>query len=196
MTRRHAKIDEQLLAEKLRQLQSTRDPAAFEGIVDMVMDYVYAQSYSRTRDSEKARDLTQEVFATFAAKYSAIREPDRLLSWFRGTVWKCLRTVTKGMQEILTDPVELDARYSLYAAKTPSQLAADAEDRACLARDLQAALKTLTPRQRACLVLKYIEDLSPQEIAHCVGVSKKQVFEFCSKGLRKLAKSEWRLKHT
>lgn len=53
--------------------------------------------------------------------------------------------------------------------------------------DLQAQLARLSPRERACLVLRYYEDLTVDAIASELGISSGSVKRYLSDGLAKMA---------
>jgi len=53
--------------------------------------------------------------------------------------------------------------------------------------DLQDELRKLTPRERACLVLRYYDDLKVDDIADTLGISAGAVKRYLSDGLAKMA---------
>lgn len=53
--------------------------------------------------------------------------------------------------------------------------------------DLQAQLMKLTPRERACIVLRYYEDLKVDDIADTLEISAGAVKRYLSDGLAKMA---------
>lgn len=53
--------------------------------------------------------------------------------------------------------------------------------------DLQEELRKLTPRERACLVLRYYEDLKVDDIAETLELSSGAVKRYLSDGLSKMA---------
>lgn len=53
--------------------------------------------------------------------------------------------------------------------------------------DLRDQLLKLTPRERACLVLRYYEDLKVDDIAEWLGISPGAVKRYLSDGLAKMA---------
>jgi len=55
---------------------------------------------------------------------------------------------------------------------------------------LLAGLATIPPRQRACLVLRYFDDLSESETAHALGISVGTVKSQASKALASLRVDE------
>jgi RNA polymerase sigma factor (sigma-70 family) len=55
--------------------------------------------------------------------------------------------------------------------------------------DLNEELRKLTPRERACLVLRYYDDLKVDDIADTLGLSPGTVKRYLSDGLAKMAVS-------
>jgi RNA polymerase sigma factor (sigma-70 family) len=53
--------------------------------------------------------------------------------------------------------------------------------------DLHGELQKLTPRERACLVLRYYDDLKVDDIAETLGLSSGAVKRYLSDGLAKMA---------
>ncbi len=53
--------------------------------------------------------------------------------------------------------------------------------------DLQGGLRHLSPRERACVVLRYYEDLKVDDIAERLGISSGTVKRYLSDALAKLA---------
>ena len=53
--------------------------------------------------------------------------------------------------------------------------------------DLHGELRKLTPRERACLVLRYYDDLTVADIADTLGISAGTVKRYLSDGLAKMA---------
>lgn len=53
--------------------------------------------------------------------------------------------------------------------------------------DLHEELRKLTPRERACLVLRYYDDLKVDDIAQTLGISSGAVKRYLSDGLAKMA---------
>jgi RNA polymerase sigma factor (sigma-70 family) len=53
--------------------------------------------------------------------------------------------------------------------------------------DLHKELRKLSPRERACLVLRYYDDLKVDDIAEALGISSGAVKRYLSDGLAKMA---------
>jgi RNA polymerase sigma-70 factor (sigma-E family) len=124
-----------------------------------------------TGDRQRAEDLVQEALAKVAMRWSRLRgtNPDAYartvmyhdhVSWWR-----------KRRHEVLTS----------YDVEQPG--AAPEPERRIL---LLAALRALTPRQRAVIVLRYFEDLSERQAAEVLGVSVGTVKSTTHLSLRRL----------
>jgi RNA polymerase sigma factor (sigma-70 family) len=77
----------------------------------------------------------------------------------------------RGIRHLVDDPVSVDA---------PSE----ASD---LRLDLATRLRALSPRQSACIVLRYYEDLTVDQIASTLGISPGAVKRYLSDALRALS---------
>lgn len=55
-----------------------------------------------------------------------------------------------------------------------------------LADEVEAALATLAPRERACVVLRHLDDLSVRDVADTLGLSEGAVKRYTSDGVRTL----------
>ena len=128
-----------------------------------------------TGDRHRAEDLVQEALTQVAVRWSRLRDghPDAYarqvivrgnISWWR-----------KHRHEVVLD------LYDEVGATTTR--AEDTADRRII---LDRALDTLTPRQRATVVLRYYDDLSERETAEALGVSTGTVKSQTHLALRRL----------
>lgn len=92
---------------------------------------------------------------------------------------------------ILNASLDRGRRVSLWRRIAPGQYVPDeipGADAAADARlDLHGELRKLTPRERACLVLRYYDDLKVDDIAETLGISSGAVKRYLSDGLAKMA---------
>ncbi|MCU1584596.1 MAG: sigma-70 family polymerase sigma factor [Microbacteriaceae bacterium] len=80
------------------------------------------------------------------------------------------------------------SRWRRIAHLTAAADTTDSADSASDSRiDLMAELRTLAPRERACVVLRYYEDLKVDDIAEWLAISPGAVKRYLSDGLAKLA---------
>lgn len=126
---------------------------------------------------DDADDLVQEaVIATFSRQ----RRFD--------SVGHAERYVRRAIATRYVDRVRKDSasRARERAAAVPEAVG-DATMRVEARDAVDQALATLPPRARACVVLRYLEDLSVRETAHTLGLSEGAVKRYCSDGLASMA---------
>jgi RNA polymerase sigma-70 factor (sigma-E family) len=129
------------------------------------------------RDVATAEEIVQD---TFIAMHDAWRQPqddEKALSYLR-------QSVVNRSRSVLRHRVVVDRN-----APKPSPDMPSAEQGACSLLERSAviaALRTLPPRQREALVLKYYADLSDAQIAAAMGISKGAVKSHTARGLATL----------
>jgi RNA polymerase sigma-70 factor (sigma-E family) len=118
---------------------------------------LFRSAYLLTGQREAAEDLLQTVLARVARRWTRIDGPPeayvrRALFHEQASIWRRGRQVLPGRVPDAAAPGD-------HAASTDLRLS------------LAAALRTLTARQRAVIVLRYVEDLSEREVAAVLDVS-------------------------
>jgi RNA polymerase sigma-70 factor (sigma-E family) len=119
-------------------------------------------------DWHQAEDLVQ---VSFAKLYASWRRVDHPVTWLRQVL---VRT--------WVDETRRPHRRERPTAALPDSAAvpgADVEERELL----RAALRDVPPRQRACLVLRFYDDLSVAETARVLGCTEGTVKSQTSRGL-------------
>ncbi|WP_370633976.1 RNA polymerase sigma factor [Deinococcus sp. RIT780] len=164
--------------ELLERLTAGEERAWFE----FVQEYegrMYGYLYRLEGNSEDALDLTQEVFYRAWRSIRTFRAGERVLPWLyqvaRNTQIESHRR--KQLQRFSLEQAREDVGFEVTSEKrSPMQAAesADAQDR------VQRALQQLPPEYREAVVLRFMEDLSYDEIAQIQGVAlgtaKSRVF--------------------
>jgi RNA polymerase sigma-70 factor (sigma-E family) len=141
--------------------------------VQAVWPRLYRTAYLMLGDHQLAEDLVQTSLAKTYASWRKVKDPaaapayarvvlaNTAASWFRRRSWR-----NEQPTETLPDPsVEHD----------PSTRTAVVD-----------GLATLTPKQRAVIVLRYYDDLSVREVAHALGISEGTVKSQTSHALARL----------
>ena len=130
-----------------------------------------------TRDPTVAEDLAQETFVRVAPRAGTLGAEE---------VRPYLRTVALNLWKNRL-------RRIAYEARARNRLVERHQDRGSLEErdEMWAAISRLPPRQRACLVLRFYEDLSIRDTARLLGCSEGTVKSQTSKALGKLRR-EWR----
>ena len=164
----------QIAASAARPAEEPGPAAAAEWDVDRAVSALYSEHYRSlvrlaallVRDVATAEEVVQDSFVAMHGGWSRIRDTDKALSYLRQTVVNRSRT-------ILRHRAVVDRNAPKPAPDMPS---AEHGAIALLERSaVVAALRTLPPRQREALVLRYYGNLSEAEIAGAMGISQGAV---------------------
>ncbi|HEX6871389.1 MAG TPA: SigE family RNA polymerase sigma factor [Micromonosporaceae bacterium] len=168
----------------MRQFPAGTDQESFVAFVQARQHRLLRSAYLICGDPHLAEDLLQGALVKLALRWRQVRdgEPEAYLrtilyrdavSWWRRT-----------RREQLTDAPGADpARRGPH---TGVGVVADAGEAASVRVVFAQALRRLTPRQRAVLVLRYFDDLSEARAAEILGVSIGTVKSQTSDALRRL----------
>lgn len=149
------------------------DDEEFTELVHAVWPSLYRTAYLMLGEHQLAEDLVQTALAKTYASWHRVREPgaapayarvvlaNTAASWFRKRSWR---------NEHPAD--ELPERAGEH----------DLSDRPAVVD----ALRTLPPRQRAVVVLRYYDDLSVRAVAQALGISEGTVKSQTSDALARL----------
>jgi RNA polymerase sigma-70 factor (sigma-E family) len=130
-------------------------------------------------DLPMAEDVVHDAFAAFLARRSRLDDPDRAAAYLR-------TSVVNGARD------KLRRRRTARAYVPPHEIARDVTTESALLaaeqREVLAALRQLSDRQREVLVLRYWSECTEAEIATTLGVSRGTVKSTASRALDALAK--------
>jgi RNA polymerase sigma factor (sigma-70 family) len=122
----------------------------------------------RLGPAQRAEDVAAEAFERVYRHWDAVEQPGAYL-----------RTAVRS---IVTDDLRR-AAVAQRAAHTSTAVAAAIDDAIATEDELLRALRTLGPRQRTALVLRYGLDLSERDVARRMGVSVGTVKSTTSRAL-------------
>lgn len=144
------------------------DTTAFELLVRRYSGPVYRVALRVLGDTGAADDAAQEAFITAWRRIGEIRAEQAFAAWmYRIVTTRAINSARSHAREVGTD----EALLPPSRVGDPEQHALAADLRAALTR----ALGMLTPRQRACWVLRELEGLSYDEIADITRASPDAV---------------------
>jgi RNA polymerase sigma-70 factor (ECF subfamily) len=147
--------------------------AAFETLFATYRDRVYSIAYRITGSSTDAMDVVQESFSLVFRKVGSFRFDSLFSTWLFRIVVNCsidYRRSLRGRNQRQSASIHrLDANAEPAAALDagPADRAAAGE----LGDHVQRAIARLSPKLRAILVLRYLEGLSYDDLAHALDVS-------------------------
>jgi RNA polymerase sigma-70 factor (ECF subfamily) len=159
------------------------DRDAFRVLYEAYKDKVYSMAlYFFHGDEATAADVTQQVFLKLLDSVAKFGGDSSFSTWlYRFVANACIdRTRRAGARARLADPALLD---ELPAPGSQEEAFAHVE----IARSVQAAVSTLTPKIRLAIVLRYFEDLSYAEIATVLKCSIGTVASRLNRGHQILA---------
>jgi len=148
----------------------------FNGIYNQHVDAVFRVTLRAVSRREIAEEITSEVFLTLFQSVETIT-PDQLPAW--------LFTVAKRRAADYWRRWYLEQRW---AGETPvSELPADPQPHPEIPfDDLLSRCSALKPVHRACLILRFVQGMTREEIASETGLSELQVKGHLQYGLKLL----------
>lgn len=145
-------------------LAADGDQAAFAGLVDEHHAAMARVAYVVAGDAELAADAVQAAWEVAWRRLRSLRQPDRIRAWLVAIAANEARQSLRRQRRIIfTDP-------SAFEMPGPD----DASDSIDLV-DLQDALKSLKPDERALLALRYVAGLDSSEISAQLGMTASGV---------------------
>ena len=149
----------------------------FEQLVDQHQSMVFSLALRMTGDRGLAEEVAQDVFLEFDRNLSKIEGPEHACYWLRRVAMSrsadaLRRRRVRGMDLW----VEMEESHGTQAEERTSPLATR----------LEYLLTTLPDTQRAVLVLRYQEDMLPEEIAAVMDAPLATVKSNLQRGLKLL----------
>lgn len=145
--------------ERLLRLAQRWDEAALCEIYDTYAPAIHRYIYRKTGDADTAQDLTAETFQRFLEALKRGAGPTEHLSgWLYRVAHNLIVDHYRRQPEIPDAPVE-GIELAVPATQDGHLVR---EDRASRARD---ALQQLTPLQQQVVVLRFLEEMSLDEVA-------------------------------
>lgn len=150
-----------------------RGDAEFVEFVRAASGRLSHAAYLMTGDRHQAEDATQTALVRTYASWSRVRHDDAYGYTRRVMVNHIVDTWRRPIREYPSDTI-------------PEQRRGDIADEVADRRWLQTVLSSLSPRERAIVVLRYYFDLPEQQVARELDVSVGTVKSTSSRALEKL----------
>ena len=160
--------------EALIERANRGEPDAFEALFRRYRDWVVSVAYRYTGDRDEALDVMQDTFAYLFAKFPGFSLTARLTTFLYPVVKNlCLDRLRKRRPS-----VDIDELADVLPA--PEVGASNA--------DLHRLVQTLPAAQREVLLLRFVDDLSLQQIAEVLEVPLGTVKSRLHNGLEAMRK--------
>lgn len=144
-----------------------QDREAFSLLLSRYEGYLYRLCFNYLRNQEDTLDVIQEVFIKVFRSIDTFDESRDFLPWLRRiTVNACLNYLrNKNRKFHLSLDFEKEDQWSLNTAKSESEDVAEKVVRLTTDAAIRDCLDLLPPGPRMILTLRYVENMSCQEIA-------------------------------
>ena len=151
---------------QLVQAAATGDEAAFTELVSRHHQDLLRVAYVICRDRALAEDAAQAAWAIAWRRMSDVKDPTRIRSWLvavaANEARRTMRSRRPTIHEISVDDIALDRLPGVRS---------DALETSIASSDLHRVLASLDPTDRALIALRYVAELSSDEIGHALGMS-------------------------
>lgn len=132
------------------------------------------------RDRSLAEEAVQEAFARLVTRLDGIDDPAKASSYLRSIAFNYVRSHHRHLRVVHRRTVDAPS-----SPRTPEETYVLNEGQA----EIVAAIASLSERQRACIVLRYYDDLTEREIAEVLHLSPNSVKTHIRRGMRMLTQS-------
>lgn len=161
-----------LIANMVAQVKKG-DQEAFEGIVDLFKDKIYRHCYRMVGNGHEAEDLAQETFLRAYRNISKYNNEFKFSTWiFRIATNLCIDRLRKKKPDYYLDAevpgTDGATMYSQLSSEEPLPEQVVTENERW--NELQEEIMKLPEKYRTAIVLKYVEDLSLEEISHIMDI--------------------------
>lgn len=162
------------------------DAAAFEQLVTAYERKVYALALRSTGSEADAADLTQEVFLRAWRSLNSFRRDSTVSTWlYRITMNICIDFSRKKSLQLVPLADEEGNELPLPDRRTTNSPEAALENQE-LSRELNTALKQLTPEHRQAILLRDVSGLTYQEIGRMLALEEGTVKSRLARARRNL----------
>jgi RNA polymerase sigma-70 factor (ECF subfamily) len=163
------KQEDLLLIERCKQ----GDQVAYALLLRKYQNSVYSLCRKMVRNSEEARDLSQEAFVRTFATLDRYNPVYAFSSWlYKITANLCIDHIRKQRMKMLSidDPVEGEEGSIARELQDHGQRPDEVSERRELRGTIEAAIERLPEHYRVILILRHQDQLSYEEIATKLGI--------------------------
>jgi RNA polymerase sigma-70 factor (ECF subfamily) len=179
-----AVMAEPILNERVIKACQQGDREAFRLLFEAYKDKVFSIAvYSCGGDETNAGDITQQIFLKLMTNINQFRGESQFTTWlYRMVANACVDEQRK--RKRLLPFADLPAGTKVELKRPQEQRYARLE----LADSVRQAIAELKPKFRLPILLKYVEELSYEEIASVLNCSKGTVASRLNRGHKELAR--------
>ena len=175
---------EPVIDERVIKACQAGDREAFRMLFEAYKDRVFSiAAYSFGGNQTAASDVTQQIFLKLITSIGQFRGESQFTTWlYRLVANACIDEQRRNKRYL---PFEETAPITRIQNRGPQERR---YARLELAASVKAAISELKPKFRLPILLKYMEDLSYEEIASVLGCSKGTVASRLNRGHKELGR--------
>lgn len=155
----------------IKGIVKNNDTLLFEILYDRYASLVYNKCYGFAKDSDEAKDLTQDVFLKLFVKLASFKGASKFSTWLYAFTYNhCVNYVTRNTAK------KFEKQSVNYT--DIENLSEDEEDETFLTmkvEKLKEVLELISPEEKMILLLKYQDNLSIKEIESVLGIGESAV---------------------
>jgi RNA polymerase sigma-70 factor (sigma-E family) len=155
--------------------QDPADPPLYQDFAESRATALFRLAYLMCGDWHEAQDLVQTCLAKLYASWSRVQRVDSIDAYARRTLINSYMSHRR-----------LRRNSELPIAEFSDTQTAAADSNPELRLVLISALATLPPRNRAVMVLRYLEDQSVEAVADLLNTTPSAIKSICNRSLRQL----------
>ncbi|MBC8081323.1 MAG: RNA polymerase sigma factor SigW [Gorillibacterium sp.] len=182
---------------RLAKLARSGDRMAFAGLVDLYKDKMFHLGYRMLGSPHEAEDVVQETFLRVYTNLDRYDEFQKFSTWiYRIATNLCIDRLRKRKASYSLDAEMPDGEGADWYSLLPSQQATP-EEQTMLTEtqeSIRKAINTLPEKYKSVVILRYLQDMSLQEIGDVLDMPVTTVKTRVHRGrefLRKKLQSEY-----
>lgn len=153
---------------RLAKLARTGDRVAFEELVELYKDKIYHLAYRMLHNGHEAEEIVQETFLRVYTNLERYDESQKFSTWiYRIGTNLCIDRLRKRKPSYSLDAEMNDGEGTDWYSMLPSQ--EETPDEQLVLSETQTQIResidTLPEKYKAVVILRYLQDLSLQEIS-------------------------------
>lgn len=160
------------------------DGEGLRKLIDRVSPRLEVQAYQALSDVEEALDAVQETWVQVFRKREHYQDQGNVDAWImaigRSVLWERIRNRKRESAERRAR-LEHTQRVDREAPSVDDRVIRDAAF-----SEIVRALPWLRPREQEAIILRYLKELSPDEVADLMGVRKGTMRGYIADGIKKL----------
>ncbi len=152
------------------------DSEAVNALFHAYYNDIYYFALKTVKNPDTAADITQDTFVTVVQHLGGLKEPAAFVAWARQIAYHhCTRYFKTSTDLLVGDDEEGHSLFEDIEEASAEFIPEEALDKDELKRIVLAIIDTLSPEQRAAVLLYYFDELSVAQIAGIQGVSEGTV---------------------